>query len=609
MMMRRIRKFLLVLAAIILMLPSFHVAAASNDSKPGEDPSREKGKVSSKDEVVYAKLSATGKRQEAYVVNIFGIEKAGKVIDYGSYTSLKNLTDLSRIEQKGNTVELTAPEGRFYYQGNMNKEPLPWDISVSYFLDGKKMAPKELAGKDGHVQIRIATSANKKTNPLFFKNYLLQISVPLNQDIFSNIKAPDGMLANAGKNKQITYTVMPEKEKELVLEADTVDFELEGIDITAIPSSLPVDAPDIHNLTGDMKTLTNAIAEVNNGVGQLKNGVAELNSGVKNLRNGSGNYKEGISAIAASSSELVNASREIDQALETLNKSLNNSPGEMDLGDLKKLEKGLLQIAGGLRETSEGLTTLKRKYATAYGALNKAMRNIPEYKISEEEIEQLYRSGADHAVLDQLLETASAARDAKGTYASVKEGFGAVNVTLGQINQTLAGMADNLDTVANGLSSSQEAMAAADSFTELQKGIATLSSNYKAFHSGLVDYTAGVSQLSNSYKEMHNGIEDLSKGTSQLENGAGKLHGGTAELYGATSNLPDQMKQEVDQLMADYDKSDFEAVSFVSSGNRNISSVQFVFKTESIKQEEPAETKESAKEDTGFWARLKDLFQ
>ncbi|MGA8941494.1 MAG: YhgE/Pip domain-containing protein [Thermoactinomyces sp.] len=606
--MRRIRKFLLVFAVTILMLPTFHVTAASNDSKPGEDLPRENGKISSKDEVVYARLSADGNRQEVYVVNIFDVEKAGKIIDYGSYTSLKNLTDLSRMEQKENTVEFNAPKGRFYYQGNMNKEPLPWDISVSYFLDGKKIAPEELAGKEGHVQIRIATSANEKANPLFFKNYLLQISVPLNQDICSNIKAPGGMLVNAGKNKQITFTVMPEKEEELILETDVVDFELEGITITAIPPFLPVDAPDINNLTGDMATLTSVLGEVNNGVGKLKNGVAELNSGVKNLRNGSSDYEEGISAVAASSVKLVNASRDIGQALETLNKSLNNSSGETGFGDLKKLKEGLFQIASGLRTASDGLTVAKENYRTAFTALDRAMGGIPRYEISEEEIQQLYRSGADQKVLDQLIETYSAARTAKGTYSSVKEGFVAVEGALGQINHSLTDMASNLAKVANGLSSAQDVMDAADSFAELKKGIETLSDNYKLFHSGLINYTDGVSQLSNSYKQMHKGIEALSNGTGELENGAGKLHDGTDKLYGATSKLPDQMKRKVSQLMADYDKSDFEAVSFVSSGNKNINSVQFVIKTESIKQEEPVVTKQPAKERKGIWARLKDLF-
>ncbi|MCS0543757.1 hypothetical protein NXY55_27675 [Aeromonas veronii] len=72
--MKRIHKVLLILLTITLVLPSFLVTAASTE-----------GIISTKDEVVYATLSANGKQQELYVVNTLDIEKAGKIVDYGSY--------------------------------------------------------------------------------------------------------------------------------------------------------------------------------------------------------------------------------------------------------------------------------------------------------------------------------------------------------------------------------------------------------------------------------------------------------------------------------------------------------------------------------------------
>ncbi|MEC5425801.1 hypothetical protein QGM71_20255 [Virgibacillus sp. C22-A2] len=52
----------------------------------------------------------------------------------------------------------------------------------------------------------------------------------IREPLSENIQDEDGMVANAGKNKQVTITVMPEKEEELVVEVDVVeDFELDGI--------------------------------------------------------------------------------------------------------------------------------------------------------------------------------------------------------------------------------------------------------------------------------------------------------------------------------------------------------------------------------------------
>ncbi len=606
--MRRIKKLLLVFTIILLAMPSLLVSAAS-DSKSGEDTTREKGEVSSKDEVVYGKLNAAGKRQELYVVNTLDVEKAGKVVDHGTYTDLKNLTDLSPLEQKDGEVTVDAPEGKFYYQGNMEGQSLPWDVSITYLLDGKEIEPAELAGKDGHVEIKIATSANEKVDPVFFENYLLQISLSLNLDNYRNIEAPDGTLANAGKNKQVSFTVMPEKEEELVVEADVSDFELDGIDISAVPSSMPIESPDIDEMTGEMDTLTDAIAEVNGGVADLEDGIAQLNDGAGELRDGSMQYKDGISSLAGSSAELVNGSGSLKQALEQMSASLESGSEDMGLGDLKQLEDGLYQMADGINQSADGLVTLRDNYAKAYSTLDEKMAAIPDYELSEEEFKQLYKSGADPEVLDKLKETYTAARTAKGTYSAVKEGFDAVGGTLGQVSGSLTDMANNLEEMADQLASSRENMDSADSFAQLQDGIREIASQYASFHSGLVEYTDGVNQLSSSYGELDNGISGLAEGLGETESGVGSLHDGTAELQDATSDLPDEMKKEVNEMMDEYDKSDFEPVSFVSPENEKVNSVQFVLKTASIKQEEQEETEEPVEEEKGFWARLMDLFK
>ncbi|WP_071394991.1 hypothetical protein [Bacillus tuaregi] len=608
--MKRTKMLFVMYTVATLALPSFLVTAAENTSQSAEGKNLEEAVISSKDEVVYAKLNATGKQQEIYTVNILDIEQAGRVIDYGTYSSLKNLTDLSEITQKGDTVEFTAPKGKFYYQGNMTEEPLPWDINISYWLDGKETDPSELAGKDGHIQIRLALSENEEVNPIFFDNYLVQVSLTLNQDVYSNILADGGMIANAGKNKQVNFTVMPGKEKELVLEADVVDFELQGIDISAVPSAMPIEAPNVDEMTGDMESLSDAIKAVNNGVGELKSGVSELNNGVFSLRDGSEQFKNGISQFNGASTELVNGSQSIDQALESISLFLQENTGEMGLGDLGQLVEGLTQISDGLGQTAAGLAILKENYANANGALAQAMEAIPAANLTEEELQGLYSSGADPEVLNSLIETYSAAQTAKGTYSYVKEAFSAVNTTLEGVIGSLNEMTLNLDNMASGLTASLEQDDMANSFAQLQEGLTTLSSNYKLFHSGLVDYTSGVSQLPGFYHELHNGIVELSGGTDKLDNGVGELHDGTAELYESTSDLPGQMKEKVDEMIADYDKSDFDAESFVSSENEHVESVQFVLKTESIEYEKQETKKEPVlkEEEKGFWTRLKDLF-
>lgn len=85
-------------------------------------------------------------------------------------------------------------------------------------------------------------------------------------------------------------------------------------------------------------------------------------------------------------------------------------------------------------------------------------------------------------------------------------------------------------TMATELASQLAGMNVADSIGALQKGLATLSSNYKEFHAALVSYTDGVGQLSSSYKDIHAGIVELSGGTGELAAGVDTLDDGTETL-------------------------------------------------------------------------------
>src|SRR5699024_9760122 len=126
-----------------------------------------------------------------------------------------------------------------------------------------------------------------------------------------NIKADDAVIASAGKEELVTFTVMPEKEETFTTEANVENFEMGAIEISGVPSTMSIDAPETDDMTDDIKTLADAISDVNAGVADLKQGVAELNKGTSELRDGSNQFKSGMNELDGSSAELVNGSSEI----------------------------------------------------------------------------------------------------------------------------------------------------------------------------------------------------------------------------------------------------------------------------------------------------------
>lgn len=133
-----------------------------------------------------------------------------------------------------------------------------------------------------------------------------------------------------------------------------------------------------------------------------------------------------------------------------------------------------------------------------------------------------------------------------------------------------------------------------NSLPALQK----LNTNSAMFLDSMTAYTGGVRGLAA-------GTGELVAGTNDLNEGAAALAEGTSTLYKETQGIPDAIQEEIDAMMADYDKSDFKPRSFVSAKNTNVSLVQFVMTTESIKapevEPEPVEEEELTILDR-FWA-------
>lgn len=599
--------------AILIIVP-FHIGSAdliTSDDATADDHIETSiyGEVDAKDEVIYGNISATGMLNDLYVVNMLHVTQPGIIIDQGDYTSVRNLTNLTDIENGNGTVQLQASPGWFYYQGMMQNREVPWHFDMTYSLDGENIAPQDLAGKEGQLLITIKTSENENADPIFYENYALQISLTFDTANIRNIQAPDTTIANVGKKKQITYTVMHDTDGDLSLLADVVDFEMEGIEISAIPLSMAIDDPDIADMTKDMRTLSDAIDDITEGISDLLGGITELNDGMHTLNDGSSEYESGMTDMSHSSSDIITSSEKIEASLAELAEELSGTSDDMDMGELEQLPEGLSLLAEGLDELADGLTLLQENFAMANSALDDAMQDIPAPAVTDNDIQQLYTTGADHDTLDHIVEVYNAAQMAKGTYDNVKDAFAAVETTLADISEGVHDISQQLTTMAGELSVSLEDMEALEAISELEDGITLLALNYSEFHAGLTSYADGITELADAYSEIDSGLGEVADGTSELESGTSELYEGTQELAESTHDLPEQLEEQVNEMMAEFDKSDFEAVSFVSQENTNMKSVQFILRTDPIEMEDEEEFNTNTEEEkAGFWQRLKDLF-
>ncbi|NLF80194.1 MAG: YhgE/Pip domain-containing protein [Clostridia bacterium] len=563
-----------------------------------------------KSENVYARLNVDGSLAGAYVVNSYAVKSAGAILDYGAYATVENLTDLSAIDQQRDEIAFRAAAGNFYYQGNMSGAELPWHFEISYTLDGKDVAAAALAGATGQLQIRIKTGRNPAGDSLFYDNYLLQVSLTLDAEHCRNISAANATIAAAGEQKQITFSVLPQSEGDLLLSADISDFAMDGISIAAVPFNMEFPLPDTAGLTGGLNDLAGGIADLDSGVQELSSGMRTLTDNAGDVAAGSRQIMDGLAELSGNSSQLTSGSAQILSALKKIDRGLSKADFS-DLDDLAQLPAALRQFSAALGEMQDSLAQLQPGYGGAYAALDSAIVGLsPVGSISQEALEALLYSTApeNYNTILALIADYAAAQTIKGIYGQTQPVFAAVAEMIPGLAAGLAQLQVGLDKMASELGASLGGNDVAEQLAELSDGLAQLAANYKKFDQGLNEYIDGVGSLSANYPAFNHGLLQYLDGVASAGSGISRLAGGSAELTTATGDMPNEVDTVINELMAQYDYADFTPQSFTDSRNSHIIAVQFIMTTEPIAKSKPQMIAEP-EQPQGFFDRLLALFR
>lgn len=488
-----------------------------------------------KKEVVYATLDGSGTNKSAYVVNVLEGNAGETVQDFGAYEQVVNLTDTSELTQLSDSVIATLPEGEFSYQGSLSDAQTPWNISVKYFLDGQEISPNEVAGKSGHLEITIQTSQNTSVDPRYFENYLMQITCTLPMENTTEVKTDQGSIALSGSDVTVSFMVMPDKEGNVSLGADVTNFEMSGISFAAIPFSMALDFPNTDSLVAQFDGLIEGTEQLHAGAQDLANGVDEVDSVTKQAASGA--------------AELAAGATQMTQGLQQYQQGLRDSADD---------------AASSVSE--EEIQQASDDYQQAVGVYTAAFAQAYEGILSQYE-------GQGIPITDEIKQRALAQA--------------AQNPVVSDYQANMANKLENLMTLVAAQGGSQ---GAAQALTGAAEGLGSLE-NTSSLLGGSASLGTGVQELASGLDQLAGGTGDLSEGTSDLAQG-------TQTLAQETQGIPDAVQAEIDELMSAYDKSDFEPASFTSSKNTNVTLVQFVMTTDSIKVDEPMAAEEPAQEET-----------
>lgn len=357
-----------------------------------------------KDETVYITLDPAGKLISADVVNHIETPAAGAYTDYGTYTAITNLTNDAKPSVNGDAVtwQLQADPKGFYYQGALADAQPPMLFTVAYSLDGKEMAPADMAGKAGKVTIRVEARPNSAANPSFTKNYFCQIQASLNLDCCRAIEAPGATMILTGRSQSLAYTALPGKTASFTISFSTDEFSFGGFTMTAMPfdqkAMTGVDISgfrdDIDKMADGAQELVDGTTELRDGLQELADGVVKLADGAADAKSGLSKYRGGVKDYATSVGILASKAKEISAGLDELaanGQALKTGYAQMSAGvdgllatmepmappemagqipvlraklagygqGLGDYTDGVSQIAAGMKAFSDGLGQLK----------------------------------------------------------------------------------------------------------------------------------------------------------------------------------------------------------------------------------------------------------
>lgn len=319
-----------------------------------------------KDESVYLISDANGNVNKTIVVDhLKNKDKKDTLEDASNLSDIENVKGKEKFTQSGDKLTWQAGGKDIYYQGTATEEP-PVTQKVTYYLDGKEIAPEDLAGKSGKVKIRFDyTNTTSYTETVNGEKQT--VSVPFAAitglvlgDGFENIEVTNGKAEVSDSSSVVLGYALPGLKDSLGIKEGDLDGDVnipEYMELTAdvenfsMPAAMTfvvnasdyvstdgIDTSDLDDMINDLKdastqlqdgskTLAEGTDTLADGLSTLQSKLGTFASGVGTLQSGLKTYTDGVSTLSGGLNKLNSNVPTLSNGITTLNssaKSLND---------------------------------------------------------------------------------------------------------------------------------------------------------------------------------------------------------------------------------------------------------------------------------------------
>ena len=311
-----------------------------------------------KEETVNAKADPDGTVTKIQVETILhGAQDDAYIEDSSILTDIRNTDGAEEFFPLEENNLVWENSGQTIHYKGTSTQPLPVGVAVSYYLDGNRTEPSELAGKSGHVRIRFDYHSDAETTQTIdgvsyqMKQPFTAVTmIPLSNH-FSNVTAVNGEVIRFGDTEAVVGIALPgihdalrlsenelTKEAELPeyveLEADVDQFELDFTATVFTPglfSNLDEDTlNDLSDAAGNVNELSDASGKLKDGTKELYDGMSEFktylteyNSGVAKVGEGIGALRDGLATLDDNSDALTDGACTLSEGLRQFSDGLS----------------------------------------------------------------------------------------------------------------------------------------------------------------------------------------------------------------------------------------------------------------------------------------------
>ncbi len=216
------------------------------------------------------------------------------VVDYGVYDKVMNLTDHSEpvIGEDGSITFSPEETGnRFYFEGRTKteKSQLPWDIKVSYRLNGVEKKAEELAGEKGLIEVNVDLVPNQGVSDYYRNNMALMASTVVDMDKNLSLEAEGAQVQSIGNLNMVVFFQLPGEEGHYSIRIGTDDFKFSGLIFTMVPLTVSQldKIEDLRDAKETMEDSADAISDsldvVLDSMGNMQKGIADTADGLRGL--------------------------------------------------------------------------------------------------------------------------------------------------------------------------------------------------------------------------------------------------------------------------------------------------------------------------------------